>query len=591
MDENFMTKIVLLGILFFSPSLFGRTTLQSIDFKQKGEISFLELNFDSNTVSGKKHHLTKDKQIILDVRNIYASDKVLRDLDTSKFLGSVVYVSSYQNPANKNDLRVALQLRDNARSKLIKEGKKLILMVENRFGAFNKKSPQKEIGPKNYHIPQSDSLEDILQNLTLSGKKKYIGKKISLNIREVPVTKVIRMIAEVSGFNIILANELSSLPPMSLNLTNTPWDQVLDIVLDLNKLAAKRNGVILMIDSLSKVQEEAKKEAETKKLAKETIPLVTKIFPISHAKLEDLQTVLRGYLTEGRGSISTDKRTNAMIIKDTEEVLDKVKKIIETLDTEIPQVLIEAKIVEITEDYKKRFGLRDGVSFGLDPLGDVPSDSIGTTTSEDTLPGFTLSSSPTGTRPPLSFITPQLGSLLNLDFSLQLLESEEKAKVISNPKVVTQNNNQASFTTSDSNPYVERSEEGTKTNYSYKEQTATISLNVTPQITNDGSIILDISVQRDDFGAQTREGGGPLKKLSNSLKTKVLIDNGSTIILGGIYNQRHSMTTSGIPYLKDIPILGWLFRSLYAPADNRRELIMFITPRIINKADIGIKQL
>ena len=360
--------------------LLAEAKLKSIDFKQEGEESLLELTFDNDTAQGKRIHIADDKQIILDIKNVDATDKVLRDFDTSEFLGSIVYVSSYRNPSNQNDLRVALQLRENVRSSLVREKNKLILKVENRFGVFSQDgtklsrsySPKqfKSRDKKTYHAPKSDSLKDILHNLTLSGKKKYIGKKISLNVKNMAVEDILRIIAEASGFNIIMSKHVSTLPPLSLNLANTPWDQILDIILSLHKLVAKRNGVILMIESLDSAVADAKKAAEAKKSAAVEKPLITKIFPISYAKLESLQKILADYTTS-RGKISPDQRTNSLIIIDTSEALDRIKKIVETLDTQTPQVLIESKIVEIVESYSKELGLRDGISFGYDPIGEI----------------------------------------------------------------------------------------------------------------------------------------------------------------------------------------------------------------------------
>ena len=586
------------------------SNLKSIDFRQEDEASLLEITFDKNNMQSKRHHVFDDKQIILDIKNVNATEKVLRDFDTSEFLGSVVYVSAYKNPKNKNDVRIALQLRENVRSNLIQEKNKIILKVENRFGVFNEDGDnlsklyaypeeKSEKGEK-LHIPKSDSLEDILHNLTFSGKKKYVGKKITLKVNNVTVVDILRMIAEISGFNVITSATVPRGATLSINLVNAPWDQVLDIVLRLNKLVAKKNGTILMIQTMAEATKEAREELENKKLALGLEPLITKIFPVSYAKIGDLQKIIKDYLTPKRGSAALDQRTNSVIVKDTEEKLERVRKIIETLDTQTPQVLIESKIVEFIQSHVKELGLRSGVNFGYDPIG-VPGDSERAIVGEggsaggegiDGGPGFAFSTM-AGTGDNIIGLTiGRLGRLFNLNFQLQLFESESKAKIISNPKVVTQNNSKASFNTTEDDYYAVTTQdpEGGPATRTFAQQQATVSLDVTPQITNEGSIVLQISLKRDDFADRVIVGG-PRRILSNTINTNVLVDDGSTIVLGGIFVKRSQNATAGIPILKDIPFLGWLFKSAYNPTSSKRELMIFLTPKILNERTKGIKKI
>jgi type IV pilus assembly protein PilQ len=383
LGRGFMMK----GIYFIIFSLILSMTnthafeLMSVNFKQEKETSELELFFDSNDIQANKFQVTEDKQIIIDLKNVIAKDKVIRGFDTSEFSGSIVYVSAYTKPGSTNDLRIALQLRDNVRSILKRKPNRLVLEVENRFGAFSQQklndfaSFKEKIADnltnvKGLNIPKSEKLEDILENLTLSGRKKYIGKRVSINVKNVEIGEILNLLSEASGFNIIITDEISKLPPLTLNLTNVPWDQVLDTLLNLNKLVATKNGVILMITTLAKATEDAKIEAEAKKLSQKEEPLVTKVFPISFTETEDLVKILGEYSTEKRGSLSTDKRTNSIIVKDVPGVIERMRKIVEVLDTETPQVMIEAKVVEVIESYAKNIGLTNGLGFGYDPVGD-----------------------------------------------------------------------------------------------------------------------------------------------------------------------------------------------------------------------------
>ena len=605
-----MKKIVFLIFFFTATTAYSQSAkLESIDFRQEDEVSLLEMTFDKRGVESKQHHVLNDKQIILDIKDVSATERVLRDFDTSEFLGSIVYVSAYKNPKNKNDIRLALQLRENVRSDLVTEGNKLILKVENRFGVFNASgenlsqqyASDASDSDGKVHVPKSNSLEDILHNLTLSGKKKYVGKKITLKANNIAINDIFRMVGEISGFNVITSASVPKNATLSINLVNTPWDQVLDIVFRLNKLVAKKNGTILLIQSLAEAKREAKEELENKKLALGLKPLITKIFPVSYAKIGDLQKIIKDYLTEKRGTISLDQRTNSIIVKDTEEKLERVRKIVETLDTQTPQVLIESKIVEVTQAYMKDLGLRSGVQFGFDPIGEVGAPrargtigSEGSTGGEgsDGGPGFSFSSMPGETGDLLGLTVGRLGRLFNLNFQLQLFESESKAKIISNPKVVTQNNSKATFNTTEDDYYAVTTQdpEGGPATQTFAQQQATVSLDVTPQITNEGSVVLQISVKRDDFGDRVLTGG-PKRVLSNSIETNVLVDDGATIVLGGIFVKRSQLAESGVPVLKDIPFVGWLFKSAYNPSFSKRELMIFLTPKIISESDKGIKEI
>lgn len=580
--------------------------VEAINFRQVGEISELEVVLDSNKVPAKKFAVVEDKQIILDVSGAKATERVMRAFDTSEFSGSVVFVSAYPKPGSKEDIRIAVQLRDNVRSILKRKANRIILEVENRFGVFDQrdmaeaKSFEEKVSGDETNagrllVPKSDSVEDILENLTMSGRKKYIGKRISLNVKDLAVEEILKMIAEASGFNIILTDEIKSLPPLSLNLTNVPWDQALDTILGLNKLVAKKNGIILMIQSLATATADKQKEAEARLLNIKQEPLVTKIFPISYSNTKELTTILNEYLTPERGRINEDVRTNSLIVKDTPDVIEKIRKIIEVLDTQTPQVLIESRIVEVSESYSKSLGLENGFGLSYDPIGEKSQNlaAIGQPSVGGTLnagPGFSFNSAggTIGQSPGVMNLSiSQFSRVFDLNFRLQLLETESKGKIISSPKVVTQNKQEARLTTTRTEAYLVVNGAGDTATTGAETAQAILQLNVTPQITNEGSISLRVNVTKEDF-AERVSPQLPPNKTGNQVETNVLVDNGATIVIGGVYEYLKRETIAGIPYLKDIPILGWLFRNQYNPSTSKREVIIFITPRIINQEEAGL---
>lgn len=608
MKNGFFASLLSLSLL----SAVHATELKGINFTQQGEISQLELMLGSNDVKASKFQVKEDKQIIVDLEDVTSTDRVMRAFDASEFSGAVVFVSAYKRPDADKGIRIAVQLRDNVRSVLKRKENAIVLQIENRFGvfsqaqlienqAFEKNVTGDVAAASELLVPKTDSIDDILENLTMSGQKKYIGKRISINVKAVPVGDILKMISDVSGFNVILTEDVKKAEPLTLSLTNVPWDQALDTILTLNKLVGKKNGKILIVQSLARATEDRKLEAESRLQALNSEPLVTKIFPVSYATTAELSKIITGYITKDRGSISEDIRTNSLIVKDTSEVIERIRKIIEVLDTQTPQVLIESKIVEVTESYSKEIGLRNGFNFGYDPVGAPASTKasvIGGATTETVIggtgndfgPGFSFSSAPVSgetTRNLFSLSIGQFGRLIDLNFALQLMESESKGKIIASPKVITQNKKKANLSTQDTTSFTVTSGVGDAATTSYQEVSADLSLDVTPQVTNEGSIALEIELSKSQFGTRPSPDAPPDKQ-TRKVQTNVLVDNGSTIVLGGIYSYTKRETISGVPFLKDIPLIGWLFRTPYAPSTTKNEMIIFLTPRIINQEEAGL---
>ena len=591
MKKGFFQSVCLL--FFLSMQVSRAAELKAINFAQKGEVSELEFIFDSNEVQASKFQIKEDKQIIVDFANTSTTDRVIREFDTSEFKGGVVFVKAYKKPKVDSDIRVAVQLRDNVRSVLVRKPNRVVLQIENRFGVFSQRKAEEGQTYKDkiadisseeaarLNVPKSDTIEDILDNLTMSGRKKYIGKKISMNLKNVKPEEIVKIIAETSGFNIILTEDAKKVEAISLNLMDIPWDQALDTVLTMNKLVAKKNGMILIVNTLANAIKEQEELQKAKVATVEQEPLLTKIFPISFANIDELQKIVAEYSTEKRGRIAKDTRTNSLIVKDTGEVIEKIKKIVELLDTQTPQVLIESKIVEVSERYTKEIGLNEGLTFGYDPLGNSQ-------TAPANNGSFSFSSAPSAERGIFGLSVGRFSRLIDLNFRLQLMESESKAKIISSPKVITKNNVKAEITQDENAYYLEQSTtEGGGTTNSWKTQGAKLNLAVTPQITNEGSISMEVLLQKDSlegFIAQNQ----PRSETKRSIKTQVLVENGATIVVGGIYTFSTSENHSGVPFLKDIPLIGWLFRTKYNPTNDKKELIIFLTPRIINQEEAGL---
>ena len=601
-------KIVSLLSLALFPVICFAFEMKHISFIQEGEISKVIFDFNQKGVRASKFQNDKDKQIILDFEDVVAIPQVMRAFDTSEFDGATVFVSPYKKPGSPKDIRVAIQLRDNVRSLLEVIGNKLVLNIENRFGVFSEENIKGEKAlslqsdlKKNdgdlftgkIHVPKSDSIEDILENLTLSGQKRYIGKRIHFDVKNIEVGDLLKMIADASGFNIVVDSAVNSATPVTLSLVNIPWDQALDTLLELSKLEAKKNGNILIVTTQQKANEERKNEMAAKKLLEAQEPLLTKIFPISYASSSELIKTLKEYATKGRGKFSFDNRTNQLIVKDTAETIERIGKMIEVLDTQTPQILIEAKIVEATEGFSQRIGFSNGFQTGYNFTGPSATGSSGQFTFSSTS-GYKVGNEGSSTF--LGIDVNVFKRLTGLNMTLELMETEGKGRVVTTPKVITQNKQTASIVNTFTTSYAKNVTTSTGAGgvvdipptITYETISAPLSLSVTPQVTNEGSIIMQVAIQK---GALTPYQGNnrPPDKTDNNISTNVLVDNGSTIVIGGIYSLQEREGHQGIPFLKDIPLLGWLFRTAYNPSKEKQELIIFLTPRIINAGDAGLE--
>lgn len=584
----------LISLLFAISYNVSAQEIKNVNFVQEGEVSKLIIETDRENVFAERFHVSEDKQIILDLKNIKVSSKLLRGIDTSEFPGSTVFISGYKKPGSTNDVRFAVQLRDNVRSILENKGTSVVLSIENRFGVFTQhkikssennslRSDQKIEDVVGLNVPRSNTLEDILANLTLSGPKKYIGKRISINVRDIPVPDLLNMIADTSGFNIIIDQGVSTAPPLTLTLTNVPWDQALDTVMTLSKLVAQKNSNILVVKTLAVATKEKEDELKAITLKAGLEPLVTRVFLINYATLADIQKIIADYTTKDRGSIQLDDRTNSLIVKDTVESIERIKKIIETLDTQTPQILIEAKIVEATETYAKRIGLAHGVKFGYDPISPITAPSG---------PGFSFSTGPDLQSATAAGLTIGVFKrLLNLDVNLQLMESESKVRIISTPKVVTQNKKAATITSSEQTSFrVQQPATGVQPALAtFQNISADLNLSVTPHVTNDGAISMQITLAKAAFGTRPTPDSPPNVNRRN-ITTNVLVDNGSTVVIGGLYQTSNVEGHAGIPFLKDLPLVGWLFRTPNTTDTTKNELIIFMTPRILNQEEAGFSE-
>lgn len=450
--------------------------------------------------------------------------------------------------------------------------------------------------------------------------QSYTGKKISLDFQDIEVRRVLQLLADFTGINMVAADTVQG--NITLRLKDVPWDQALDIILKTKNLDKRRNGNVIWIAPVAELikaeEEEAKAIAQSVKLA----PLQTEYIQLNYAKAADIEKLITdgknasnsrggtnsgsgtdplgdsvGSLLSPRGTVSVDPRTNTLIINDTAQKIDQIRGMIDLLDVSVKQVMIEARIVRATTDFTKEMGVKWGIlSQGITNNNHLLVGGSDTTLwnlrepeFDDERGGYTyeierpqnLNVDLGVTSAGASRIAFGLISLSDfmLDLELSALQADGYGEVISTPKVLTADKQQAKVASGTQIPYQSAEGGGVNAVSTTEFIDATLSLDVTPSITPDGKVQMNLNITSDSPGAPTPTGQLTINK--NSINTNVLVDNGETVVLGGIFEQHTANQRTKVPFLGDIPYLGRLFRK-DIKSDNKRELLIFVTPRIVN---------
>jgi len=439
--------------------------------------------------------------------------------------------------------------------------------------------------------------KDMFAYKEVVSSKKYTGKRISLDFQDADIRNVLRLIADVSGYNLAAGDDVKG--KVTIKLLNVPWDQSLDLILKMNNLGYIREGNILRVATLKNIEDQLSAEAKAREAEQKSGELLTKIIYVNYGVAKDIVETLKKSLSP-RGSIVVEDKTNAVIIKDISKAVDEVTELVRTLDRKVPQVMIEARIVEADTTFTRELG----VQWGADQSGFVTSKSGRREGSYTLYGGGTKEKSGDTTYSPLTngigvnntgflvnlpaavgqgsggaigIMFSNLANSFNLDFQLSAMESNGKGKVLSNPKILALDNKEAYIQTGYRIPYESTSTQGTKTEW----VDAVLQLKVTPHITPDNHIMMSIKVEKNEPDFANRAAGNAPTISTKEAKTDVLVNNGDTVVIGGIYKRSNDNSLRGVPWLSRIPILGWLFKKEYE-YDKPEELVIFITPKITN---------
>jgi len=443
-----------------------------------------------------------------------------------------------------------------------------------------------------------------------SETKEYEGQRLTLNFQDIETRAVLQLLAETSGRNIVVSDTVQG--NVTLRLRNVPWDQALDIVMTTKGLDMRQNGNVIIVAPAEEIAARETADLEAQQAIAELEPIYSEFLQVNYAKASDLAALISGdsgggnTMLSDRGSIAVDDRTNTLLVQDTAESLQNMRRMVSTLDVPIKQVLIESRIVVVNDDFSRDLGIRLGVTaLNENSAGDGGQFISGTGTGTDTMVNSAISNlgdPANGTIFPVQ--VPQLGNRYNVnvpiadaagrfalailendflvDLELTALQAEGRGEIVSTPRVITANQKEARIEQGVEIPYQQSASSGATT-VQFKK--AVLSLTVTPQITPDNNIIMDLAVHKDNVGTVISTGGlgGTVPSIdTRAVETQVLVANGQTVVLGGIYETERRETIKKVPFLGDIPILGALFRSKQR-VDNKAELLIFVTPRILEE--------
>jgi type IV pilus assembly protein PilQ len=468
--------------------------------------------------------------------------------------------------------------------------------------------------PSTHTIAREESLTEIstpeaaaflsdvpLQVRAARGRRRYGGRRIDLDFKDADIHNILRLLAEVGGVNVVTSDDVRG--SVTIRMRNVPWDQALDVILQAKGLGMVRRGNLIRVAPLEALEKEREAAIARQKQRQQLAPLETRLVPVSYATADGLRPRVAELLSE-RGSVSVDERTNVLIVRDIIENLDDVEELVRTLDTQTPQVLVEARIVEATSSYTRDVGIQWGgsviASSGTgNPTGLVfPSDITAAGGAYDNqaptagLSPFTQRVNPsnylvnlpavagTGAGGALGLSLGSINGNVNLNVRLSAAEASGNVRIISSPRILTLDNHEASISSGTLIPYSQVSAQGVQTAF----QQAVLQLSVRPHVTSDGAVAMHVMVKRDEPDFNNTSARGDPTILQRQATTDLLVPDGNTAVIGGIYQRNTGRNVDQVPFFGDIPVLGLLFQRRRV-RDTRNELLIFLTPRIVNRAE------
>ncbi|ALP54192.1 pilus assembly protein PilQ [Candidatus Tenderia electrophaga] len=546
--------------VFTSREISASHSIKGVDFRrgEEGEGRILVSLSDAGTSVNIQEQGGK---LALDFIDTSLPAELEQRLDVTDFATPVTLVDTFRQG---NNVRMVISAQDNFEHLAYQSGDLLTVEIK-------------------------ESIEPTDEELRRQGDESvFTGERLSLNFQDIEVRAVLQLIADFTGMNLVTSDSVTG--SVTLRLQNVPWDQALDIILKTKGLGMRKTGNLMFIAPAEEIAAREKAELAAKQQIQELEPLYSEMIQINYAKASEIAALLKGEknsLLSTRGSVTIDARTNTLLVQDTAASLDEIHKMIARLDIPVRQVLIESRIVIANSTYGKEVGSRFGVSrdsMGTNTTGDGAQFS-GTLEATDqlvnndtlTAPGRLNVNLPVASAAgsfAMSFVKLPFGT--NVDLELSAMQAEGQGEVVSSPRVITANQKEANIKQGVEIAYQEASSSGA-TSTSFKE--AVLELRVTPQITPDDRIIMDLEISKDSVG-DIFQGVPSIN--TRTITTQVLVENGETVVLGGVYEQSTNDNVTKVPFLGDLPLIGVLFRNT-TKTDDKEELLVFITPKIIKE--------
>jgi type IV pilus assembly protein PilQ len=557
-----------------TPAAAGERSIRNIDFRRgpdgAGQV-VVELSDPRTTVDVR----TEGGRLVVDFQNTTLPQELLKRLDVTDFATPVFTVDALRS---NRDARLVVSTAA--------EYDQVAYQSDNLFTL--------ELKPAVQQAAAASTIFD--QN------REYTGERLTMNFQDLETRAVLQLIADFSDLNIVVSDTVQG--SVTLRLQNVPWDQALDIVMTTKGLDMRRNGNVIIVAPAEEIAAREQADLEAQQALQTLEPLRSEFIQVNYAKAGELAELIRGEDTNSilseRGSVAIDVRTNTLLVSDTARSLENIRRLVTTLDIPVRQVSIETRVVIVNDDYSRELGVRFGSTVVKDNSSDGLISMTGSGEGSDAIVGSALDNLQTnGTPFPVSlgpidqrynvnlpvanpagaFALAILDSDYLVDLELSALQAEGNGRIVSTPRVVATNQREARIEQGVEIPYQESSSSGATTTQ-FKE--AVLSLQVTPQITPDDRIIMDLLVTKDSVGevVPSATGGFVPSIDTRSVTTTVVVNDGETVVLGGIYETELRDTVQKVPVLGDIPGLGYLFRSRNN-INNNAELLIFVTPKIL----------
>lgn len=574
----------------------GGGSVLDLGFRQEGGKSLVEVVASKSAPHAVRQ--ATSKRVVVDLLRTTLPDKFRRALDTTAFPGPVRLIAAYPRGTGKQaDTRIVVDLRRPAPYRIERQGGRVTLVFEGGApepavpGVAEVRKGQDDVvvvegTPRPPAAEKAAQPERAPAAAGRSGAGEqapagYSGRKLSMDFMDADIRNVLRLIGEVSGLNMVSGDDVQG--KVTIRLVDVPWDQALDVILKTKGLGQTREGNVVRIAPAEKLAAERARVMETERGAEEKAPLVSDILPVNYAAAKEVMDKVKAVLSQ-RGSVAVDERTNALLVKDTADKIQEAKALIARLDTPTPQVLIEARIVEVSSTYSRDLGVQWGGKFTADtahgnatnwsfPNSVGLSGSAGDGNLAVNFPAA-IGSTAGGA---LSLSLGHINDILGLDLRISALESSGHGRIVSSPRVATLDNRVAEIAQGISIPFTTATENKIET----QSIDYFLKLNVTPHVTSDRSISMKISVNKDSpsttfFAVDSKT---PAKE-TRSATTEVLVRDGETTVIGGIITDTQRESDAGVPFFSKIPFLGALFKRKGGGTD-KTELIIFITPKIV----------